>query len=55
MKAFRGRGGKAYLFDKVFNYFCGEVELRELMTGKHVVCDIFCKGCKQNLGWRYVI
>ena len=24
------------------------------MSGLHVVCDVFCKGCQTNVGWKYV-
>ena len=24
------------------------------MTGLHTVCDIFCKGCQNLIGWKYV-
>lgn len=24
------------------------------MTGEHIVCDIYCKGCQNVLGWKYV-
>ena len=68
VQAFKGRGGKAYLFNSVFlsqNYFfylnflrvniiTGPKEQRILLTGLHTVCDIFCKGCNNNVGWKYV-
>mmetsp|Transcript_15696 Transcript_15696/g.13728 ORF Transcript_15696/g.13728 Transcript_15696/m.13728 type:complete len:83 (+) Transcript_15696:198-446(+) len=25
-----------------------------MMTGMHVVSDIFCKGCLQQVGWTYI-
>jgi len=32
----------------------GPVHDRMLMTGMHYVCDIFCTGCRTNVGWKYV-
>jgi len=52
-KAFRGRGGKAYLFNNVVNTCSGPKEERLLLSGMHVVCDIFCKGCNAVVGWKY--
>lgn len=25
-----------------------------LTTGRHAVCDIYCVGCQDNVGWHYV-
>jgi hypothetical protein len=36
------------------NCYAGESVNRILMTGAHVVQDIFCKSCDQKLGWTYV-
>ena len=44
-KAFHGRGGKAYLFHLAINVSVGPLEQRNLLTGMHTVCDIFCNGC----------
>lgn len=32
----------------------GPQEDRILTTGRHTVCDIFCIGCDDNIGWFYV-
>jgi hypothetical protein len=24
-----------------------------MTTGRHIVCDIFCKQCKETVGWKY--
>uniref|UniRef100_A0AC35THD4 Protein yippee-like n=1 Tax=Rhabditophanes sp. KR3021 TaxID=114890 RepID=A0AC35THD4_9BILA len=52
-KAFHGSQGKAYLFNTVVNVGCGPAEERLLLTGLHVVADIFCEICKTTLGWKY--
>ena len=36
------------------NVICGTKEERLLLSGLHVVCDIFCKGCNSLIGWKYV-
>ena len=48
-----GSTGKALLFTKVVNIRCSEVQERTMMTGKHFVRDVFCKGCEEKLGWMY--
>ncbi|CAN6205896.1 unnamed protein product [Urochloa humidicola] len=52
-KEFRGRHGRAYLFDSVVNVSFGPNEDRILMTGMHIVNDIYCSCCQRLLGWRY--
>ncbi|EDV22059.1 uncharacterized protein TRIADDRAFT_29408 [Trichoplax adhaerens] len=52
-KSFQGSRGRAYLFNSVVNISCGPAEQRYLLTGLHVVCDIFCECCKAPLGWKY--
>lgn len=52
-KSFHGRHGRAYLFDQCVNVSVGPPEDRNLMTGMHSVCDIFCKRCKNLVGWTY--
>jgi len=53
-KSFHGRHGRAYLFDQCVNVTIGPSEERRLMTGLHAVCDIFCKRCKNLVGWTYL-
>lgn len=36
------------------NYSEGSEENRVLMTGLHSVRDVFCIGCEDVLGWKYV-
>ncbi|CAI2371063.1 unnamed protein product [Moneuplotes crassus] len=53
-KEFKGSTGTAYLIEDVINTFDGSTEERELMSGLHVVCDIFCVNCCNYVGWRYL-
>jgi len=53
-KDFRGRSGKAYLFNSVINTSNGVAEDRMLITGMHTISDIFCFDCNKALGWKYV-
>lgn len=53
MQNFRGQHGKAYLFNSVVNYQQGEAVERNMTTGRHVVRDIFCRQCKEVVGWKY--
>jgi len=50
---FQGATGPAYLFDRVVNVVYSELEVRTMITGKHVVRDVLCKNCKMKLGWIY--
>ncbi|KAI8895469.1 Yippee/Mis18 [Globomyces pollinis-pini] len=52
-KAFRGQHGTAYLFDYVVNTYSGKAEERRMLTGLHVVRDVYCNGCQSILGWKY--
>jgi hypothetical protein len=45
--------GRAFLFDQAVNVTIGKAEDRQLITGLHSVCDIFCKRCKNMVGWTY--
>mmetsp|Transcript_26172 Transcript_26172/g.87656 ORF Transcript_26172/g.87656 Transcript_26172/m.87656 type:complete len:126 (-) Transcript_26172:544-921(-) len=53
-KAFQGRHGRAYLFGEVKNVTTGPQENRMLLTGLHVVADIYCRACENRLGWKYL-
>lgn len=50
---FRGQHGKAFLFDSVVNVTAGKQEERSMTTGKHLVRDIACRQCHENVGWKY--
>ncbi|KAG6548039.1 hypothetical protein Mapa_010473 [Marchantia paleacea] len=52
-KTFKGRYGRAYLFNHVVNVCLGPREDRLLNTGLHTVADIYCNNCHQVLGWKY--
>uniref|UniRef100_M4BET9 Protein yippee-like n=1 Tax=Hyaloperonospora arabidopsidis (strain Emoy2) TaxID=559515 RepID=M4BET9_HYAAE len=53
-KKFQGTSGKAYLFDAAVNVCTGPPEERMLMTGLHVVLDLYCNTCWGVVGWKYV-
>lgn len=53
-KSFRGRIGRAFLFDKAVNVTQGRIERRELLSGVHKVADVRCSICDNLLGWRFV-
>ena len=52
-KSFQGSQSRAYLFNQVINVRCGPAMVKDLLTGRHAVADIFCKNCKSNVGWKY--
>ncbi|XP_078155313.1 putative yippee-like protein Os10g0369500 isoform X3 [Carex rostrata] len=52
-KNFSGRYGPAYLISSVVNFTVGPSEDRHLLTGWHIVCDVYCSCCQQLLGWKY--
>jgi len=53
-KAFHGRHGKAYLFERACNVEPSIMEDRALMTGLHTVADLSCIRCHSYVGWFYV-
>ncbi|KAI1333729.1 yippee zinc-binding/DNA-binding /Mis18, centromere assembly-domain-containing protein [Xylariaceae sp. FL0016] len=64
-KGFTGRYGRAYLVSTpstagkvkgvdLVNIKVGKPETRLLVTGSHVVADIFCTTCLAKVGWKYV-
>ena len=36
------------------NTTCGPKEDKLLLSGLHVICDLFCKNCHTIVGWKYV-
>lgn len=54
-KQFYSKSGKAYLFKSAVNVICGPLEEREMRTGLHAVCDVYCCSCLHLLGWKYVM
>ncbi|KAL3140719.1 hypothetical protein ABBQ32_005274 [Trebouxia sp. C0010 RCD-2024] len=53
-KSFHSRSGRAYLFSAVVNLMSAEKEARLMTTGLHTVCDLYCNGCMQVVGWSYI-
>lgn len=53
-KDYRGVTGNAYLMSSVTNVQEGDYELRTMITGDYLVCDIFCQMCKNIVGWKYI-
>jgi len=53
LQNFRGQHGKAYLFNTVVNITHSDPVERNMTTGKHIVCDIACRQCKETVGWKY--
>ena len=52
-RAFRSESGVAFLFNSVINVTQGPPDERDLVTGRHVVRDVFCLKCHVKLGWSY--
>ncbi|KAJ1994882.1 hypothetical protein H4R33_000116 [Dimargaris cristalligena] len=53
-KNFTGRHGAAYLFHTVANVYDGKPCERTMLTGDHIVCDLYCMGCMHIVGWKYI-
>ncbi|CCE64796.1 hypothetical protein TPHA_0I02950 [Tetrapisispora phaffii CBS 4417] len=53
-KDYRGKTGDAYLMHNVVNVVEGEPEVRSMITGDYIVCDILCHWCKNVVGWKYL-
>uniref|UniRef100_A0A803LLK7 Protein yippee-like n=1 Tax=Chenopodium quinoa TaxID=63459 RepID=A0A803LLK7_CHEQI len=54
-RSFSCRQGRAYLFENAVNVTVGPEEDRLMMSGMHTVADVFCCGCGQLLGWKYML
>merc|ERR1711990_338488 len=50
---FTGATGRAYLFNRVVNVKHSAASCRIMLTGRHIVRDVYCKGCETKLGWMY--
>lgn len=46
--------GRAFLFSHAMNIKEGPKENRQLITGLHTVCDVYCCDCEEELGWKYI-
>lgn len=53
-KNFKGKYGRSFLMHKMVNVSEGPSEEKILLTGVHIVKDVYCKGCKAYAGWTYV-
>ncbi|KAI5657607.1 hypothetical protein M9H77_26401 [Catharanthus roseus] len=53
-KSFWAKSGKAYLFANAMNIVMGQKEDRQLITGNFAVANIYCGGCGEELGWKYI-
>ena len=51
--SFHGRCGRAVLISGVINVYFMRAEERQLMTGLHIVRDVHCVQCHENVGWTY--
>ncbi|CAD5221808.1 unnamed protein product [Bursaphelenchus okinawaensis] len=51
--AFQGSTGPAFLFSDVKNVDVSKADTRSMITGEHVVRDVFCKNCSAKVGWMY--
>ncbi|CAL1270185.1 unnamed protein product [Larinioides sclopetarius] len=50
---FTSGNGPAWLFKEVVNIYYGNAISRNMITGRHIVRKIYCKGCSTKLGWFY--
>lgn len=46
---------KATLFKSCINVILGPAENRQMTTGMHTVCDLYCIECESELGWKYLV
>ncbi|KAI3672958.1 hypothetical protein L6452_39062 [Arctium lappa] len=53
-KAFKAHSGQAYMFSEAKNFVLGENKVRQLITGRFVVADVYCSNCGEVLGWKYL-
>jgi len=52
-KSFTGKNGPAYLFNSAINVSEDDPVDREMMSGKHTICEIKCVNCGSYVGWTY--
>ncbi|KAK6142683.1 hypothetical protein DH2020_023031 [Rehmannia glutinosa] len=45
--------GRGFLFSHVVNVVEGPKADRLLISGTHMVADVFCGDCGEKLGWKY--
>ena len=52
-KKFTGTTGEAYLFSLVRNVRFGTSKMRDMLSGRYRISNLYCISCHQNVGWRY--
>ena len=52
-RQFHGKHGQAVLVTRCENCYFGASEQKMLLTGLHIVRDIYCRVCDSDLGWTY--
>ncbi|KAJ8748457.1 hypothetical protein K2173_003352 [Erythroxylum novogranatense] len=52
--SFQSGNHRAFLLSHAKNVLIGTEEEKELITGLHKVCDVYCSDCELALGWMYV-
>ncbi|GIX93386.1 protein yippee-like 5 [Caerostris darwini] len=50
---FTSSNGPAWLFKEVVNVSHGKAVPRNMVTGRHIVRNVYCKCCTERLGWYY--
>ncbi|XP_055950845.1 protein yippee-like 5 [Argiope bruennichi] len=50
---FTSASGPAWLFSEVANIHYDNAVSRNMVTGRHIVRNIYCNGCSSRLGWFY--
>ncbi|CAL1270187.1 unnamed protein product [Larinioides sclopetarius] len=50
---FTSASGPAWLFSKVVNIYYDNAVSRNMVTGRHIVRNVYCKSCSSKLGWFY--
>ncbi|GFU85348.1 protein yippee-like 5 [Trichonephila clavipes] len=50
---FTSSNGPAWLFKKVVNVYHDDAVSKNMVTGRHIVRNVYCKGCAERLGWFY--
>ncbi|GAA6057890.1 hypothetical protein JCM3770_001821 [Rhodotorula araucariae] len=53
-RAFQGATGPAFLWRTVINAEVGAKTSKELLSGKHLIAPLTCRGCSTEIGWQYV-
>ncbi|TNY21185.1 hypothetical protein DMC30DRAFT_446414 [Rhodotorula diobovata] len=54
-RSFQGSSGPAYLWRTVINADVGPKESKQLLSGKHLIAPLTCRGCSTEVGWKYFV